>query len=157
MNRKPRMAGLLAFAGWSASWATPADATSLREVYAATNAAVVTVFTREAFVLVDEIARITRIEHEAAGVIISDEGHVLGEFFATDAHSSLAATIGGVPLLLGGDIVLAIQGISLTDKEGYSKARARLSGLKASDTVTMTVVREGEIVELSALVPPQTP
>lgn len=350
MERKPWITpwitALLLVAGWAGSWAASAEATSLREVYAATNAAVVTVFTSEVFLLVDEYPQVTKLEHEAAGVIISNEGDLLtashpvetadrisvklhdgkivaarviasepaadvallrleefpasagvarlgdsdhmqvgddifitgaphgvehflsvgrlsarsrpdqvgadltlGEFFATDAHisqgtsgapmfnldgevigivthtmgqqeagarvgfgatsnaaqrllieqrsfwggfsgtwltgllapalnvpqergllvqriakhspaallglraGSLASIVGGVPLLLGGDIIVSIQGVSLEDEEGYEKARERLSHLETGETMAMKVMREGEIVELSALVP----
>jgi S1-C subfamily serine protease len=348
MDRKNWMTALLVVAGGAASWSAPADAEHLPEVYAATNTAVVTVFTKEVFLIVDEAPRITKIENEAAGVIISEEGDLLtaahlvetadritvklhdgrivaarvvasepgadvallrleevpssrgvarlgdsdrmrvgekifvigaphgvehylsegrlsarsrpdqvgadltlGEFFATDAHisegasggpmfnldgeiigivthllgqeragarvgfgvtsnaarrllleqhafwggfrgrwltgltaqafnvpqqrgllveriaknsrspatllglraGSLATTIGGERLLVGGDVILAIQGIPLDAEENYAKARDRLSQLEPGDAVTMKVLREGEVIELSSPLP----
>ncbi|BAU47809.1 trypsin family protein [Sulfurifustis variabilis] len=348
MDGRTWTAALLLAGGLNTAGIAPADSASLREVYAATSAAVVTVFTREVIVLVDETPRIAKVEHEAAGVIISTDGDLLtaahlvetadriavklrdgrvlparvvasepaadiallrleelpeavavarlgdsdrmevgddifiigaphgverylsvgrlsarsrpdqvgadltlGEFFATDAHISagvsggpmfntegeiigiathllgqeqagprvgfgvtsnaarrllleqrsfwggfrgrwltgllaqafnvprqrgllveriaknahspaallglragtLAARIGGVELVAGGDIILAIQGVSLEEEDGYPKARERLASLGTGDTVTMEIVREGEIVQLSAAIP----
>lgn len=343
-------ASLLVAAALALAAVAPAGAASLREVYSATNPAVVTVFTREVFLLVDETARIARIENEAAGVIVSEQGELLtaahlvetadrisvklhdgrivaarvvasepdadiallrldempasvgvaplgdsdemrvgddvfvigaphgvehylsvgrlsarsrpdqvgadltlGEFFATDAHisegasggpifnldgaiigivthllgreqggprvgfgitsnaarkllieqrafwggfrgrwvtglmaqslnvpqergllveriakhshspaallglraGSLAALIGGVPFVLGGDVIIEIQGVSLAEEESYAAARERLARLRPGDTVAMRVVREGAVLELSAEMPPR--
>jgi serine protease Do len=57
--------------------------------------------------------------------------------------------IGDETLILGGDIILAVQGISLADDEGYRRIRRYLAELGPDEEVTVTVLRAGQQVELS--------
>jgi hypothetical protein len=50
-------------------------------------------------------------------------------------------TLGTISLLLGGDIITSINGVSTTDAE---KIAPIMRGLKVGSTLTMSVFREGE-------------
>ncbi|MDR4495678.1 MAG: trypsin-like peptidase domain-containing protein [Nitrospirales bacterium] len=62
---------------------------------------------------------------------------------------SIVATIDGKPLLIGGDIVLQVQGIPLIgDLSSYTLIRERVGRLRVGDIMTVRVLREGETHEL---------
>jgi S1-C subfamily serine protease len=62
---------------------------------------------------------------------------------------NLRATIGDDELILGGDIVLAVQGISLGDQSGYLLARRKLSEARPGEPITVTILRAGAILKLT--------
>jgi S1-C subfamily serine protease len=66
---------------------------------------------------------------------------------------SLRATINGVPLTLGGDIILEVQGIPIAEDATYERIQADLSRLHPGSRVTITVLRAGRQVELVARLP----
>ncbi len=61
----------------------------------------------------------------------------------------IKATIADVELVLGGDVILEVQGISLNDPDARKKIRDVMSGLKDGDKITVRVLRGGEIIELN--------
>ena len=65
---------------------------------------------------------------------------------------SLKAVIGRNELVLGGDVILAVQGIriSVGSSEAIGEARAKLA---PGDTIRVEVLRDGELLELSAKLP----
>lgn len=67
---------------------------------------------------------------------------------------TMAAVIEGEPMIVGGDIVLEVQGIPVIEEGGsYPVIRDRLTGLRQGDKITMTVLRDGRKEELSAVLP----
>ena len=67
--------------------------------------------------------------------------------------STIPATIGGKSLLVGGDVILAVDGIVIESEESYVRIQERLSRRTAGDEVTVLVLREGQVVLLSDRVP----
>jgi len=65
---------------------------------------------------------------------------------------TLRATIGDDELILGGDIVLSVQGISLGEPDGYLRVRHTLSTARAGESITVTVLRAGKRIDLTATV-----
>ncbi len=69
---------------------------------------------------------------------------------------TIPATIAGEQLLLGGDIIVAVQGIPLGAAfENYGRIRDAVAATPPGGTITMTVIRGGEQLELSAVKPPR--
>jgi serine protease Do len=67
---------------------------------------------------------------------------------------TLRATIDGRNITVGGDIVLRVQGIPIAgDFVGYERMQEQLSRLAPGAMVTLTVLRGGKEVELTAPVP----
>ena len=67
---------------------------------------------------------------------------------------TLRAMIEGESLILGGDIILAIQGIALGGSgTNYNMIRDELSRLRPGDEVRMTILRDGHKQELAAKIP----
>lgn len=62
---------------------------------------------------------------------------------------TIVVSIEGKPLLIGGDIVLQVQGIPLIeDLSSYTLIRERVGKLHAGEIMTVQILREGEIHEL---------
>ena len=66
---------------------------------------------------------------------------------------SVKATIDWMTLTLGGDAILQVQGIPITADATYERIQADLSRLHPGSEITITVLREGRILELLARLP----
>ena len=66
---------------------------------------------------------------------------------------SIQATIGGKSMLVGGDIILAVQGVQIDDEASYVRIQERLNRLTTGATVSITVLRDGRVMELKLKVP----
>jgi len=66
---------------------------------------------------------------------------------------TMRARIGEEELIVGGDIVLAIQGISLTQPGDLATARQKLAELQPGDPATVTVLRGGKAITLKTTLP----
>jgi serine protease Do len=60
--------------------------------------------------------------------------------------------IGDETLILGGDIILEVEGISFAEPDGYPRIRRHVSRKRPGDTVTVTVWRAGERVQLTTTI-----
>ncbi len=67
---------------------------------------------------------------------------------------TLRATVGDEELIVGGDIILAIQGISLGEPSGYVLVRDRLKELHPGASITVTVLRAGRKIDLTGSLDP---
>jgi serine protease Do len=57
------------------------------------------------------------------------------------------AVVGEDRFILGGDIILSMQGISLAEEHGYERASAALAALKDGEALYFTVLRAGKQLE----------
>jgi len=62
-------------------------------------------------------------------------------------------TVGGEPYVLGGDIILSIEGVPADSGASMMKIRDHLATLKPGQPITATVLRAGRIIELKGVVP----
>lgn len=65
---------------------------------------------------------------------------------------SLPASIGDRTLILGGDIILAVQGIRIGEPDFDRRIRDRKRSLAGDDTLEIQVLRGGEVIRLEATV-----
>jgi len=63
------------------------------------------------------------------------------------------ATIDGQPLVVGGDIILTVEGIAVTTAADLARIRERTSRLASAAPVTVTVLRAGRQLKLSGKMP----
>jgi len=85
---------------------------------------------------------------------------VLVQQVATDSPAAriglrpgtIVATVDGKPMLLGGDIILAVQGKRIGE-ESYAELQERLSRVPAGSPITVTVLRDGHEVALTSAKP----
>jgi serine protease Do len=62
-------------------------------------------------------------------------------------------TIDGQQIVLGGDIILMVEGIPADSAANMAKVRDLLAGLKSGTPLKATVLRAGKVVELTGVVP----
>jgi serine protease Do len=62
-------------------------------------------------------------------------------------------TVGGEQIVLGGDIILSIEGIPADSAASMMKIRDHLATLKPGAPITATVLRKGRVVDLAGVVP----
>jgi serine protease Do len=68
--------------------------------------------------------------------------------------STVPVEIAGESLQIGGDIILAVQGIQLgAELEGWDRIQRAISGLPRGSAVTVTVLRAGQVMQLSGVLP----
>jgi serine protease Do len=63
------------------------------------------------------------------------------------------AVVDGESMLVGGDIILKVQGMAVGGLSAYEKIREALAGLPSGATIDVTVLRAGQILELSGTMP----
>ena len=63
------------------------------------------------------------------------------------------AVIDGESIVVGGDIILKVQGIAVGGLETYEKIREALAGSSPGATMNVTVLRAGQILELTGTMP----
>ena len=62
-------------------------------------------------------------------------------------------TIDGQPIVLSGDILLAIEGVPADSAANMMKVRDHLATLKSGEPLKVTVLRAGKVIELTGVVP----
>ena len=67
---------------------------------------------------------------------------------------TVRATIGDEDLIVGGDIILSILGIPLTEPSSLGVIRQKITSLDAGDVVPVTVLRGGKVITLSTTAQP---
>ena len=103
--------------------------------------------------LSDDLADLLNVPNNMSGYLVksvakgspSDEAGLRG--------GNKAATIDGQQVVLGGDIILAVEGIPATSVANMMKVRDLLAGLKPGTEFKATILRSGRIVELTGVVP----
>lgn len=87
---------------------------------------------------------------QSAGLLVQRiASHSPGSRLGLQAGTA-RAMVGEDRFTLGGDVILAMQGISLAEERGYEQARAALAGLQEGDMLHFTVLRAGRQLELRA-------
>jgi serine protease Do len=96
-----------------------------------------------------------------AGDIFNLPPGALGYLVKTVAAGSLGETVGlrggskvaaidGDKIVVGGDIILSVQGIPVSNFASYEQIRRALIGLPAGASVTVTVLRAGQVLDCKA-------
>jgi serine protease Do len=62
-------------------------------------------------------------------------------------------TIDGEQIVLGGDIILSVEGIPADSPANMTKVRDLLATLKSGDPLTATILRKGRVLDLKGIVP----
>ncbi|MFY9551988.1 MAG: trypsin-like peptidase domain-containing protein [Thermoanaerobaculia bacterium] len=70
---------------------------------------------------------------------------------------SFRVTIQGEAVVLGGDVVLEVLGIPIVDEAALEKVPVALARLGPGDRITVKVLREGKVMELSSRIPAANP
>lgn len=107
----------------------------------------------EGRLLTNEQADLFNLPPKALGYLVTkvatgSPGEVIGLRGGTSV-----AVIDGDSMLVGGDIILRVQGMAVGGLSAYEKIREALAGLPSGATVNVTVLRAGEILELNGTLP----
>jgi serine protease Do len=98
--------------------------------------------------LTNELADIFNLPAGALGYLVKTvAAGSLGEAVGLRGGSKVA-TIDGDKIVVGGDIILSVQGIAVSNFASYEQIRRALIGLPAGASVTVTVLRAGQVLEL---------
>jgi len=106
----------------------------------------------EGFILTNEQADLLNLPAKASGYIVKtvakgSPGEAIGL-----RGSTMLVHIAGQEVPLGGDIVLSVDGIGV-DTANISKIRDRMNGLRAGSPFKVTILRAGQVLELTGKAP----
>jgi serine protease Do len=105
----------------------------------------------EGYLLTNEIALAFNVPQSAAGLLVQRVAAGSPAEKLGLRAGRLPTMIGEHRLLVGGDIILAVEGIGLGVPEAYETIRRRLiEGRTAQQAIRVTVLRGGETIELVA-------
>ena len=62
-------------------------------------------------------------------------------------------TVDGQQFVLGGDIILSVEGVAADSAASMTKVRDHLATMKPGDPLTATILRAGKVIELKGVVP----
>ena len=103
----------------------------------------------EGFLLRGDLARALNVP-QPAGLLVERVADGSPAARAGIVAGSMRANIAGEDLLLGGDIVLEVDGLPYEDSsENYSRLHAHLTQLKVGDSIVIKVFRRGQVIKLS--------
>lgn len=106
----------------------------------------------EAFFITDNMAAILNIP-QSGGILIEKVASAsLGHQLGLKGGSHLM-TIDGETLLIGGDIILKLEDIPLTNNENLLKAWQKIISLKTGEPVSFTILRKGKVMVLKDTMP----
>jgi serine protease Do len=103
----------------------------------------------EGFLLTGDLAKALNVP-QPAGLLVQRVADGSPASRAGILAGSMRANIAGEDLLLGGDIVLEVNGLPYEESnESYSRIYASLTKLKVGDSIVIKVFRQGQVVRLS--------
>lgn len=110
----------------------------------------------ESLPLTGLLGQLLNVPAATGGVLVQRVAQGSAASAAGVRPGTIPATIAGEELLLGGDIIIAVQGIPLGPEfENYARIRDAVAATPPGGTVRMTVLRGGERLELSGAKPPR--
>lgn len=104
----------------------------------------------EGFMLSGELAKVFNLP-QSAGLLVQRVASNSPAAQLGVKPGTMTAVIEGAPLIVGGDIILEVQGVPITsDGAGYLVIRDRLTELRAGDPITVVILRNGRKETLTA-------
>ena len=107
----------------------------------------------EGQLLSDDLADLLNVPNNMSGFLIKSVAKGSPGEEVGLRGGTRVATIDGKPVVLGGDIILSIEGVPASSAEHMMQIRDRLAGLKSGSELKATVLRAGKILELTGTVP----
>jgi serine protease Do len=107
----------------------------------------------EGRMLTSELADILNLPPKALGYLVKTvAAGSLGEALGLRGGAKVAI-IDGDKIVVGGDVILKVQGIPVIDFASYERIRAALTAVSPGATVTVTILRAGEVIDLQRRLP----
>ncbi|MEE9230422.1 MAG: trypsin-like peptidase domain-containing protein [Acidobacteriota bacterium] len=101
----------------------------------------------EGFLLKGELARIFNLPQDT-GILVQRVAEKSPAAAAGLLGGEIEANIGGQQIILGGDVVLGVQNIRLSDRDGTLKIQNILRSLVPGEEVMVTILRAGKQIEI---------
>ena len=105
----------------------------------------------EGYLLQGEMAQVFNLPPPGVGLLVQRVAEGSPAARIGLKPGTLRATIGDEDLIVGGDVILSVQGISLGTPGNYDTIRRVMSESRPGDKVTVTVLRKGETLELTGI------
>ena len=107
----------------------------------------------EGYLLTGDMARVFNVPVSRAGLLVQRVAHGSPAERLGLRGGDLPAVVAGEDLIVGGDIVLAVEGIALGAQDAYEAIRKRMIEVRDQNgSLRVTVLRAGAIVELAGTV-----
>jgi S1-C subfamily serine protease len=107
----------------------------------------------EGYLLRGELARAFNVPAPGVGLLVQRVASGSPAERLGVRGGSVTATIEDEQLVLGGDVIVAVQGVAFGGADAYENIRRRLSAIPPGGSIRLAVLRRGEIVELSGAIP----
>ena len=104
-------------------------------------------------ILTDDLADLLNVPNNMSGFLVKSVAKGSPGEEAGIRGGTKVVTIDGQQVVLGGDIILSIEGVPASSAANMMKIRDQLSALKPGEELTATVLRAGKIIELKGVVP----
>jgi S1-C subfamily serine protease len=103
----------------------------------------------EGQLLTDELADILNLPSRALGYMVKTVAKGSPAEALGMKGGTTTARIGGQELVVGGDIILSVEGIPIGKAESLAQIRQRLNSLSPGSPYKVTVLRRGQVLELT--------
>jgi S1-C subfamily serine protease len=107
----------------------------------------------EGQLLTDELADLLNLPPRALGYIVK----TVAKGSPADAlgikGGTTTASIAGQELVVGGDIILSVEGIPVGNTDALKQIRQRLNALSPGSPFKVSVLRKGQVLELTGKIP----
>jgi S1-C subfamily serine protease len=107
----------------------------------------------EGRLLTNELADVLNLPPKALGYLVKTVAKGSPAEMIGIRPGSKVAVIDGEEIVVGGDIILKIQSIPVSDFTSYEKIRAAMMHVPPGGAVTVTVLRAGQVMELTGKLP----
>jgi len=103
--------------------------------------------------LTDDLADLLNVPNNMSGYLVKSVAKGSPGDEAGLRGGTRVVTIDGQPIVLGGDIILSVEGITADSAANMVKVRDHLATLKPGSPLKATILRAGKVVELTGVVP----
>ncbi|SNR69435.1 serine protease Do [Lutibacter agarilyticus] len=106
----------------------------------------------DAHLITGTLARILNIPQEGGVLVQKVAKFSLGDMMGIEGGTSRIYFEGG-ELIVGGDIILSIEHIALTNQENLHKAWQLIQNLNSGDILQFTILRKGTVLKIAKAIP----
>jgi S1-C subfamily serine protease len=107
----------------------------------------------EGQILTNELADLLNVPNNQNGYLIKSVAKGSPADDAGLKGGTMFATIGGNQMVLGGDIILAVNGIQVVSAANLVKIRDSLANVPSGTPIKATILRSGRVIDVTAKVP----